>query len=150
MIDGTFTPEQTYELVANMRRIKLFDRFHPWGGTETAMDRSLQFLCGGQPYACTAGWSLLTIMPNCDVYPCRRMPIKVGNVKESGLEAIYYGDGTLRRLRDPSTVAEGCEDCQHHPVCKGGSRCLAYALKGNPFPADPGCWLARSHSFNTK
>jgi radical SAM protein with 4Fe4S-binding SPASM domain len=143
MKDGTFTPEDTHQLVDNMRRIKRSDRLHPWSRTETAMDRSLQFLSGGRPYACTAGRSLLTVMPNGDVYPCRRLPIKVGNIKGSTLVAIYYGDGMLRRLRDPSIVARGCEDCHHHPVCKGGSRCLAYAVTGDPFRADPGCWISR-------
>jgi len=114
-----------------------------FGRTEIAMHRALQFLVGGgAPYECTAGDRLLTVMPNGDLYPCRRMPIRVGNLRESPLADLYEQSGLLASLRKPSRVSEGCDECAWAGVCRGGLRCLSYALTGDPFQADPGCWKA--------
>jgi len=115
--------------------------------TDISMCRALQFLVGGgEPYHCAAGDDLLTLQPDGDVYPCRRMPIRVGNAREESLTEIYYGAELLRELRDRSRVADGCEDCRYAQRCGGGLRCLSYAVFGDPFRADPGCWHARSRS----
>jgi len=50
---------------------------------------------------CVAGYSSLTILPNGDVYPCRRLPIYVGNVLKQSLEEIFYKSGKLRILAEP-------------------------------------------------
>ncbi len=109
-----------------------------------AMHRALQFLVNRkqQPYRCEAGHALITIMPDGAVVPCRRLPIPVGNLFESSLTKIYFESKLLQDLRDPTCVAKGCESCIHQRVCGGGLRCLAYAVSGDPFRADPGCWLA--------
>lgn len=83
-------------------------------------------------------------MPNGDVYPCRRMPIRAGNVLDRPLAEIYRDAPLLRTLRDHDRVSAGCEGCRHRPECRGGLRCLAYAVTGDPFHADPGCWMAAS------
>ena len=55
------------------------------------MNRALQFLEGdGRPYRCTAGESLLILMPSGDLYPCRRMPIPLGNVTKVPLEKLCF------------------------------------------------------------
>jgi radical SAM protein with 4Fe4S-binding SPASM domain len=111
--------------------------------TEIAMHRGLQFLVGGgTPYGCTAGQSLLAVLPNGDVYPCRRMPVKVGNVLRSPLMEIYSESALLRALRDRDRVCEECRGCFFVNDCRGGSKCLSYALTGDPFALDPGCWLS--------
>ena len=51
----------------------------------------------------------------------------------------YYGDELFRSLRN-HRVSKGCEDCSFARKCRGGLRCLSYALTGDPFTADPGCW----------
>jgi radical SAM protein with 4Fe4S-binding SPASM domain len=108
------------------------------------MGRALQFLVGGgHPYHCSAGDKLLTVEPNGDVSPCRRLPIRVGNVLQTSLLELYQENELLCALRDHERVARGCEDCAHARRCGGGLRCLAYALSGDPFAADPGCWHAR-------
>ncbi len=109
--------------------------------TEIQMGRALQFLVGGgTPYRCLAGEDLLTVQPNGDLYPCRRMPIEVGNVMESSLVELYYTSELFQKLRR-HRVSSGCEDCHFRERCRGGLRCLSYALTGDPFTADPGCWL---------
>jgi radical SAM protein with 4Fe4S-binding SPASM domain len=107
------------------------------------MHRALQFLVesGGNTYQCTAGDSLITIMPDGEVFPCRRMPIGVGNVRTAALRDIYYSSGLLRELRDREKTSAGCEGCEHARRCRGGLKCLSYATTGDPFQRDPGCWL---------
>lgn len=111
--------------------------------TQIAMHRALQFLVsGGTPYQCGAGHTLITIQPNGDLYPCRRMPIRIGNLLKDPLLELYCQDNLLRRLRDPSRISKGCEGCFFCKKCRGGLKCLSYAVRGDPFTADPGCWLA--------
>jgi radical SAM protein with 4Fe4S-binding SPASM domain len=112
--------------------------------TEVAMHRGLQFLVGGGvPYHCTAGDSLICVMPNGDVYPCRRMPIKAGNLVETPLSQIYRESDILQSLRDKDRVPAGCRACFFSKACRGGLRCLSYALTGSPFEPDPGCRLPK-------
>ena len=110
--------------------------------TEIAMNRALQFQGRqGQPYHCTAGDTLITVLPNGDVYPCRRMPICVGNLLETPLEALYQCD-LFSALRNRTKVCKGCKSCLYAHLCGGGLHCLAYAVTGSIFHADPGCWQA--------
>ncbi len=103
----------------------------------------LQFLVsGGTPHSCSAGDSLITIMPNGDAYPCRRMPIRAGNVNDSPLTELYQKSPVLVSLRDKKKENIGCEGCSYTPKCRGGLKCLSFAMTGDPFHADPGCWLA--------
>lgn len=122
-------PQQSRELFAIMRKSRV------------AMDRALQFLAGGRPYQCQAGRHLMAILPGGDVLPCRRMPILAGNLHQETLEEIYQGS-ILQNLRETET--EGCQGCLYQKVCRGGLRCLAYAMTGSPFEPDPACWIARS------
>ncbi|MEY3219881.1 MAG: hypothetical protein RIT27_1238 [Pseudomonadota bacterium] len=137
----TLNSEETLQLFQMMAETKQrFEQkwFHQ---TEVALHRALQFLVGGNVYRCNAGKGLLTIQPNGDVYPCRRMPIKVGNVFETPLLAIYQHHYLLQQLRDSNTISQGCEKCFYQRKCRGGLKCLSYALTGDPFQADPSCWL---------
>ncbi|HTY98565.1 MAG TPA: radical SAM protein [Rhodocyclaceae bacterium] len=109
----------------------------------TAMHRALQFLVAEDemPYRCTAGDTLLTLMPDGTVYPCRRLPIPLGDLFRRPLAELYDED-LARRLRVPAWQGEGCQDCGLAAACRGGLRCLAYAVHGRLDVADPGCWLA--------
>lgn len=111
--------------------------------TEVALHRALQFLQGGDSvYHCTAGDSLITVMPDGTVYPCRRLPIPIGNAYEQGLAAVY----DAARMREVRTVKtfQGCEHCSFVGQCKGGLRCLTWAVYGRLDVADPGCALAQA------
>jgi len=110
--------------------------------TEISMRRALQFLVdGGQPYYCKAGESLLTVQPNGDLYPCRRMPILLGNLQQETLLSLYDQHPLLNKLRDPEQIQGVCQQCSHVKLCRGGLKCLSYAITGDPFQPDPGCWL---------
>jgi radical SAM protein with 4Fe4S-binding SPASM domain len=147
----TLTPEETREFLEIMHRARTEVARGWFGRTEVAMRRALQFLmAGGRPYHCTAGDTLLTVLPNGDVYPCRRMPIRVGNLQDTPLAELYYQSDLLCALRDQSRVSEGCQGCCFARLCRGGLKCLAYAATGDPFRADPGCWLASTRRKNTE
>lgn len=136
------SPEETrhfFEIMyqAHNETVRRFSR------TEVHMHRALQFLvAGGNAYRCGAGETLITVLPNGDICPCRRMPIIVGNIKQSTLLEVYLDSPVLRSLRNKETISKGCEDCTYFDRCRGGLRCLSYALTGSPFNADPGCWRA--------
>jgi radical SAM protein with 4Fe4S-binding SPASM domain len=111
--------------------------------TQIAMHRALQFLvAGGIPYHCGAGDNLIALQPNGDLYPCRRMPIRVGNLMETHLIDLYYESELFQALRNPDRTSDGCGDCSFSKRCRGGLKCLSFALTGDPFKADPGCWRA--------
>ncbi len=136
------TPDETrkfFTIMANARQQVARSWFTK---TTVSMERGLQFLTGGgRPYHCTAGARLLTVMPNGDVYPCRRLPIKVGNLQNASLTDIYKTSQLLNDLRK-HTTSTGCQNCIYDRTCGGGLKCLAYAAYGNPWFADPGCWYA--------
>jgi radical SAM protein with 4Fe4S-binding SPASM domain len=114
--------------------------------SRVSMNRSLQFLISrGFPHHCTAADSLITVLPNGDLVPCRRMPIKVGNLIDTSLNEIYNGNSLFQKLRDPNQIPSGCSNCLYRKYCRGGLKCLSFALTGNPFTSDPGCWLASSN-----
>ena len=56
--------------------------------------------------------------------------------------AIYRESEILRSLRDPDRIGNGCRKCFFMHLCRGGLRCLSYALTGSPFETDPGCRLS--------
>lgn len=141
--EQTLTPTETREFFEIMLAARIDAACGAFGQTEIAMGRGLQFLVAGEkPYRCRAGDSLVTILPNGDLYPCRRMPILIGNVLDTPLVELYYGHEVLRALRDRDRISDGCEACRYAGFCRGGDRCLSYAATGDPFRADPGCWMA--------
>lgn len=143
LTDLSLSPVQARALFAGMAAARQGARRSRLNRTEISMRRALQFLVGGgKPYRCTAGDTLLTLMASGDLVPCRRMPIVVGNVRDTPLADLYQHP-TLEALRDRSRVAAGCESCAVARECGGGLRCLANAVTGSPFRADPGCWIAR-------
>jgi radical SAM protein with 4Fe4S-binding SPASM domain len=148
---GSLTPAETREYIELLKSARQGARrrwsWWPRRRTEVAQHRALQFLGGeGVPYRCVAGESLLALLPNGDLLPCRRMPIRVGNVLQTPLLDLYFKHPVLRTLRNPRHLAPGCEGCSLERLCRGGLRCLSFALHGNPLHSDPGCWLAAGRS----
>jgi radical SAM protein with 4Fe4S-binding SPASM domain len=132
--------EETRQFVGIMER----ERRRGWlRKSPVVLHRSLQFTSSGTtPYRCTAGDTLITVLPNGDVCPCRRMPLIVGNMHQQPLEQLYQNSEVFRRLRNKQRISSGCEGCFYARTCGGGARCIAFAHHGDPFRSDPGCWLA--------
>lgn len=144
MRSQALTPEETKEFFELMKRSQSRSIFDPFRRTKVSMQRALQFLFSkDKPYRCTAGDTLITVQSNGDLYPCRRMPIAVGNLTKTSLADLYNNSDILKRLRDRSRASTGCESCMYSALCAGGLKCLSYAVTGDPFKADPGCWISQ-------
>jgi len=88
---------------------------------------------------CSAGNNALTIMPDGTVYPCRRLPISIGNVINDGFFKIWYGSDVLWRLRNPANLGGKCQTCDLLTRCRG-CRAMAYFTTGDFMAEDPQCW----------
>lgn len=88
---------------------------------------------------CNVGKDSFCIMPNADVYPCRRFNLKLGNLLETTLAGIInstlFSDitGLKRKGR--------CGDCDI-PDCQG-CPALAYLLRGDYHAQDSQCYYGR-------
>ncbi len=134
--------QQTKAYIKNINIQRLISKFIPFNKTDVAANRALQFLYSKtQPYSCSAGDSLMTLMPDGTIFPCRRLPIDSGNLLHSNIETIYHESTILNDIRNPNTLDPNCLKCIYHQHCKSGLKCLSYALTNNYHSKDPGCWL---------
>jgi len=137
----SLTPQQTREFFGIMKNARHLNGAFRRSRTEIAMHRALQFVISGEHiYNCQAGRSLLALLPNGDLLPCRRMPVKIGNVFEKTITELYLTNQFLNDLRN-CTHIEGCVQCRFVKQCQGGLKCLSFAVHGSPFIRDPGCWV---------
>ncbi len=88
---------------------------------------------------CSCGVSGITILPNGDVLPCRRLPICVGNLYNQTFEEIFLGNDLLKKMRR-STSYELCCDCRYRSVCRGCPG-HTYAMTGEVFGEYSYCYL---------
>jgi radical SAM/SPASM domain protein of ACGX system len=79
----------------------------------------------------------LTILPSGDVYACRRMESKVGNVFEENIGDIFTGE-KMDCYRQYDKF-EKCSKCELLRFCRG-CPAVAYGYTHNPYAADPQCW----------
>ena len=89
---------------------------------------------------CSIGNNALTIMHDGTVYPCRRLPIPIGNIIEDGLFKIWYDSSLLWEIRDPRNLKGKCSGCKYLALCRG-CRALAYHVNKDYLAEDPQCWL---------
>jgi radical SAM protein with 4Fe4S-binding SPASM domain len=93
---------------------------------------------------CNLGDESMALMPDGTVYPCRRLPIAVGNVLKEPFETIlprlkrYAAPRIARDLRGSLCGMCGVKGC-------AGCRALARALTGDLLSDDPQCalWMER-------
>lgn len=132
--------EQLKELYALISKEQKRNKFYLFSKLQIGDNRALQFLVtGGKPYKCSAGESLLTIMPNGDVFPCRRLPIHIGNMQNDSISTLFHNFEKLKNTQFENK--NECKNCYYNSSCNGGLKCLSYAKYGNPFCKDPNCWL---------
>ena len=137
--DLTLSKEETSIYLDIMKKER--DKLGKKSKTRLSMNRALQFTRTNEyAYACTCGDTLLTIMENGDLVPCRRMPIVVGNVLVDSMYEIYKNNKILKSLRK-KTIPEECKMCDNAEKCRGGLRCLTYAMLGDYNKKDVGCDL---------
>lgn len=107
-------------------------------------NRALQFMAncnelGG--YHCAAGKNLMVILANGDLMPCRRLDIVFGNLFQASVEELL--EANRDRIEDIHTLPEECEHCRYVEKCKGGAKCMSFAVYGNVKHKDPNCPVER-------
>ncbi len=147
---SALTPDENRELVRTIRRLQrdavtivepvaapqywahLLDRDH-------REPKSL--IREGAPFhGCAAGWGLIYVKPNGDVWPCPFVPVSGGNLRERDLDGIWRESEIFRRLRDRDLLKGKCGECENRHIC-GGCRGKAYGATGDALAEDPCCYL---------
>jgi radical SAM/SPASM domain protein of ACGX system len=87
---------------------------------------------------CHCGIGHITILPNGDVYACRRMESKVGNIFLNHLIDIWNS----KELDEYRKVDEftKCSKCKLKLFCRG-CPAVTKGLTGNMYNEDPQCWM---------
>jgi radical SAM protein with 4Fe4S-binding SPASM domain len=97
---------------------------------------------GGEPELlgapCVIGVDGLCVMPEGNVFPCRRFPVSIGNLLETPLKQIWEKSEILEKLRKKEGLKGKCRSCEMEE-CRG-CRSLALALTGDYLAEDPHCW----------
>lgn len=101
--------------------------------------RDLNYAKGG----CSAGISVVAILSNGLIYPCRKLPLVLGNVREDRLNNILLKENNsiLNILRTREQLKGKCGICDKKFIC-GGCRAMAYALTQDYMGEDPHCWIS--------
>lgn len=133
--------EQTREYLTIMNKERNKLKKIKKNNTTISMYRALQFqMTNDYVYGCTAGDTLLTVMENGDLVPCRRMPIVVGNLLKDNMYKLYKNSEILKELRKKK-IPDECLECEHAEMCHGGLKCLTYATYKDLNHKDIGCDL---------
>ena len=84
--DKILSTNEYREVIKTLTKEKQKAKRNPFCKTTIHTNRALQFCEGSlEFYKCSAGINLLTILANGDILPCRRLPIKFGNVLEKNI-----------------------------------------------------------------
>jgi AdoMet-dependent heme synthase len=87
---------------------------------------------------CPAGTHYMGIRPNGDVTPCPYLPLFAGNLRESGLRALWDSSELFTRIRQREHLGGRCGECELAGMC-GGCRARAYGMTGDVMAEDPLC-----------
>lgn len=86
---------------------------------------------------CGAGYSGISVLSDGRVYPCRRLPIEIGNISE-GIVSLMTEKKVMSDLRNLTQIKKNT-NCEYVPHCKG-CRAIAYATTGDYMAKDPMCF----------
>lgn len=93
--------------------------------------------CGKVYDGCHCGIAHMTVLPTGDVYACRRMESKIGNVHEESMYDLFMGQN-MEAHREFSKF-EKCSRCELAGWCRG-CPAVAAGYTGNMYAPDPQCW----------
>lgn len=141
---GTVDPRTWHGVLG---RCLSLSRNHPPGVAlrDPLLVRFSRDLRRGHPLAvtgCATGWRGLAVDADGTAYPCRRLPLPLGNLAATSLETIWRHP-LLEELRDRDRLRGACGRCPLRWKC-GGCRAVACAVAGHHLAPDPHC---RRRSF---
>jgi len=138
--DFVLSLDETKKYIKILQKEKI-NNINKKSKTSVSMNRALQFLkTNNLAYSCSAGKNLLTVMENGDLVPCRRMPIVVGNLFKDSMYNLYKNNKVLKELREDN-IPSDCKKCEYSNRCRGGLKCLTYAIYGDLDHKDIGCYM---------
>jgi radical SAM protein with 4Fe4S-binding SPASM domain len=88
---------------------------------------------------CGMGEAHLTILADGTVLPCRRLPLPIGRVPDQSIADIWLNSKLLNQLREHRRYRK-CGRCGYADHCLG-CPAVAFGQTGDPFAADPQCWV---------
>ena len=94
-------------------------------------------VCDHVTEGCNCGRNHITILPDGEIYACRRMESRVGNVNTDDLYKVWTG-AAMNAYREYDRF-EKCAKCELLTVCRG-CPAVAYGYTHDAFAADPQCW----------
>lgn len=86
---------------------------------------------------CNCGNSHITILPNGDVYACRRMESIIGNIYDENIISLF----TSKKMDEYKQYGnfEKCSKCELLRFCRG-CPAVSYGYNQNMYSPDPQCW----------
>jgi len=147
MPQGQASEQQGWMLSTEQLKMA-FHSVHSWAfkndKPKALMYRPLYCLVEDQsPYVgamCSVGINALSVLHDGTIYPCRRLPIPLGNILTDSLHDIWYASPMLWKAREPSHLKGRCSKCKFVPVCRG-CRAMAHSVYGDWLREDPQCWM---------
>lgn len=94
-------------------------------------------------HGCSAGFNGLTVAHDGTLYPCRRLPLPIGNILINDPADVWNNSPILEKLRNRDLLKGKCRTCKSRWIC-GGCRAVAYAVKGDYLEEDPQCHYGNS------
>lgn len=86
---------------------------------------------------CNCALRHVTLLPDGQVYACRRFDSRIGSIKEHTFRDLFFSE-EMDCYRDFKRL-EGCRGCELIGYCRG-CHAVAAGLTGNFFAKDPQCW----------
>jgi len=90
---------------------------------------------------CIVGKDGCAVMPDGTIFPCRRFPLAIGNLRDRTMEHIWKHSAVLKRVTQRAFLKGRCGTCGI-PDCLG-CRAMAYATTGDFLAEDPLCFLEK-------
>ncbi|WP_295939367.1 radical SAM/SPASM domain protein, ACGX system [uncultured Alistipes sp.] len=79
----------------------------------------------------------MTVLPNGEVYACRRFNSSVGNALTKSFKEIFFGN-EIEQYRDYEKME--CYSCELFNYCRG-CPAVSYGTYGSFYKKDPQCWI---------
>lgn len=86
---------------------------------------------------CNCAIKHMTLLPNGNVYACRRFDSMVGNINQQTFKEIFLSS-EMEKFRQIERLS-GCGDCELLNYCRG-CHAVSAGTTGNFFDKDPQCW----------
>ncbi|MBP7030773.1 MAG: radical SAM protein [Spirochaetes bacterium] len=130
-----YSVDRSFEIRALMiKRNRHKDRIFPFFSGKNYYKDKMEIKKG----ICIAGSDGVAVMPNGSIFPCRRLPLPLGNILDASLDKILESNKIYQNLRKRSLIKGKCSTCESTECF--GCRAMAYAVSKNYLAADPHCW----------